>query len=85
MILCFLGGTLQRFGFLCCFTSMDEAANNRSFMTIFVADKKSRMVKNPCNFEEKVAFLLNYSHVVKGLEIQYWPVALKRVAHGNFN
>lgn len=44
---------------------MDGAANNRSFMNINVADKNSRMVKNPCNFEEKVAFLMDYSHVVK--------------------
>lgn len=40
-------------------------ANNHSFMNINVADKNSRMVKNPCNFEENVAFLMNYSHVVK--------------------
>lgn len=56
---------LQMFGFLCSFTSIDGAANNRSFMNINVADKNSRMVKNPCNFEEKVAFLMDYSHVVK--------------------
>lgn len=44
---------------------MDGTANNRSFMNINVADKNSKMVKNPCNFEEKVAFLMDYSHVVK--------------------
>lgn len=38
---------LQMFGFICSFTSMDGAANNRSFMNINVADKNSRMVKNP--------------------------------------
>lgn len=64
---------------------MDGAANNCSFMNINVADKNSRMVKNPCNFEEKVAFLMDYSHVEKRLEIIYWPVALKRGAHGTLN
>lgn len=38
---------LQMFGFICSFISMDGAANNRSFMNINVADKNSRMVKNP--------------------------------------
>ena len=34
-------------------------------MNINLIDKQSRMVKNPCNFEEKVAFLMDYSHVMK--------------------
>jgi hypothetical protein len=47
------------------YTSMNGAANNRAFMTINVVDKTRRIVSNPCNFEEKVAFLMDYSHVMK--------------------
>lgn len=64
---------------------MDGAANNRSFMNINVADKNSRMVKNPCNFEEKVAFFMDYSHVVKKIRNNILARALKRVAHGTLN
>lgn len=62
----FLGGSWQTTNvwFLCSFTSMDGTANNRSFKKINFADKNSRIVKNPCNFEEKL-FLMDYSHDVK--------------------
>lgn len=38
---------------------MDGAANNPTFININVADKNSRMVKNPYNFKEKIASLMD--------------------------
>ena len=36
------------------------------------------MVKNPCNFEEKVAFPMDYSHVTKKIRNIIWASRIKK-------
>jgi hypothetical protein len=56
---------LQMYGFTCIFTSMDGASSNRSFVNINITDNTNMTVQNPCNFDENVIFMMDYSHVVK--------------------
>lgn len=57
---------LQMFGFTTVFTCMDGAQCNRSFLHINLGKESDTMcAKNPCNFEEPVIFMMDYSHVMK--------------------
>lgn len=57
---------LQMFGFTTVFTCMDGAQSNRSFLHINIdKDSSSMCAKNPCDLDESVIFMMDYSHAIK--------------------
>lgn len=72
------------FGFLCFFIFRDGIVNNCFFMNINVVDKNSRMVKNFCNFEEKVVFFMDYLYVVKKIRNNILVSGIKKGCIWNF-
>lgn len=63
---------------------MDGVVNNCFFMNINVVDKNSRMVKNFCNFEEKVVFFMDYLYVVKKIRNNILVSGIKKGCIWNF-
>lgn len=60
---------LQMYGFDVVFTCMDGASSNRSFLHINIGLEdtfdKSMSVPNPCDMDETVIFMMDYSHCMK--------------------
>ncbi|KAK3107457.1 hypothetical protein FSP39_015012 [Pinctada imbricata] len=69
---------LQMFGFTCVYTSMDGAQCNRTFLNMHVSTMQTTIVQNPCNYEECVVFMMDYSHVIKKLRNNILKSGIKK-------
>lgn len=75
---------LQVYDFRCVFTCMDGAQSNRSFLHMNLGPERQTMtVKSPCNFEETVISMMDYSHVMKKVRNNIIKSGLKKTSTRN--